>query len=103
MSIGNTWMTGIRTERKKKRSYAEVFCNLKEVKVNNIGEEKTSSSQQRANILENFSDIYQDLLRDEERNSPKIVSPLKICVNTLSSYNNSNQNRCINTSAVFDS
>ena len=103
MSIGNTWMTGIRTERKKKRSYAEVFCNLKEVKVNNIAEEKTLSSQQRVNILENFSDIYRDLLRDEERNSPRIVSPPKICVNTLSSCNNSNQNRCINTSAVFDS
>ena len=41
-----------RTERKKKRPYAEVICNLKEVKMNDSGGEKTSSSQQWVNILE---------------------------------------------------
>ena len=66
--IENTWMTDNRTQRKKKGSYAEVTCNLEEVKVNGSGEEKISSTQQRVNILENhksgnvnFSDIYQDL------------------------------------------
>ena len=61
-------MTDNRTQRKKKGSYAEVTCNLEEVKVNGSGEEKISSTQQRVNILENhksgnvnFSDIYQDL------------------------------------------
>ena len=73
MPTDNTWITDNRTERKKKRSYAEVVYNLKEVKANDSGEEKISSSQQQVNILENnnfgnvnFSDIYQDLLRDEE-------------------------------------
>ena len=52
MSIDNTWIMDSRTERKKKRPYAEVICNLKEVKMNDSGGEKTSSSQQRVNILE---------------------------------------------------
>ena len=80
VSTDNTWITDNRTERKKKRSYAEVVCNLKEVKMNDSSEEKTSSSQQRVNILENdnfgnvkFSDIYQDLMRDEESNFSRIV------------------------------
>ena len=65
LSIDNMWIRDNRTERKKKISYAEVVCNLKEVKVNDSGEEKTWSSQQRVNILENynfeninFSDIH---------------------------------------------
>ena len=42
------------------------------------------------------------MLRDEESNSSRIVSPPKICVNTSSSCNNSNQDKSINTSAVLD-
>ena len=110
MPLDNTWITDNRTERKKKKSYAEVVYNLKEVKVNDSGEEKISTSQQRVNILENvnfgnvnFSDIYQDLLRDEESNSSRIVIPPKICVNTSSSCNNSNQDKSTNTSDVLDS
>ena len=98
MPLDNTWITDNQMERKKKRSYAEVVYNLKEVNVNDSGEEKISTSQHWVNILENvnfgnvnFSDIYQDLLRDEESNSSRIVSPPKICVNTSSSCNNSNQ------------
>ena len=103
MSLDNTWITDNRTERKKKRSYVEVVYNLKEVKVTDSVEEKISTSQQRVDILENvnfgkvnFSDIYQDLLRDEETNSSRIVSPPKICVNTSPSCNNSNQDKIIN-------
>ena len=110
MPVDNTWITDNRKEQKKKRSYAEVVCDLKEVEVNDSGEEKTSSSQQRVNILENdnfgnvnFLDRYQDLLKDEESNFSRIVSPPKLCVNTTSSYNNSNQDKSINTSAVLDS
>ena len=109
MSIDNMWITGNREERKKKRSYAEVTCNREKVKVNDSGEEKTWSNRQRVNILGNkfanvnFSDIYQDLLRDEKSNSSRIVSPPKICVNTSSSCNNSNQTKSINTSVFLDS
>ena len=78
--------------------------------MNDSGEEKTWSNQQRVNILGNdkfgnvnFSDIYQDLLRDEKSNSSRIVSPPKICVNTSSSCNNSNQAKSINTSVFLDS
>ena len=78
--------------------------------MNDSGEEKTWSNQQQVNILGNdkfgnvnFSDIYQDLLRDEKSNSSRIVSPPKICVNTSSSCNNSNQAKSINTSAFLDS
>ena len=42
-------------------------------------------------------------MKDEEINSSRIISPPKISVNTSSSYNNSNQDKCINTSAVLDS
>ena len=49
--------------------------------MNDSSEEKTSSSQQRVNILENdnfgnvkFSDIYQDLMRDEESNFSRTVT-----------------------------
>ena len=42
-------------------------------------------------------------MREEESNSSRIVSPPKICVNTSSSCNNSNQDKSINTSAVLDS
>ena len=99
-----------REEQKKKRSYAEVTRNRKEVKVNDSGEEKTWSNQQRVNILGNdkfgnvnFSDIYQDLLRDEKSNSSRIVSPPKICANTSFSCNNSNLVKGINTLAFLDS
>ena len=78
--------------------------------MNDSDEEKTWSNQQRVNILGNdkfenvdFSDIYQDLLRDEKSNSWRIVSAPKICVNTTSSCNNSNQTKSINTSAFPDS
>ena len=78
--------------------------------MNDSGEAKSSSSQQWINLSENnnfgnvsFSDIYQDLLRDEERNTSRIVSPPKICVKTSSSCNNSNQGKSINTPAVLDS
>ena len=110
VSIDNMWITDNWEEWKKKRSYAEVARNRKEVKVNDSGEEKTWSNQQRVNILGNdkfgnvnFSDIYQDLLRDEKNNSSRIVSPPKICVNTSYSCNNSNQAKSINTSAFLDS
>ena len=110
MSIDKTWVTDNRAERKKKRYYAEVTRNREEVKVNDSGEEKTSSNQQRVNILENdkfgnvnFSDIFQDFLEDQKSNSSRIVSPSKICVNTSSSCNNSNQIKSINTLAFFDS
>ena len=110
MFIDNTWITDNQKERKKKRPYAEVARNCGEVKVNDSGEEKTSSNQQRVNILENdtfgnanFSDRYQDLLRDKKSNSSRIVTPPKICVNTSSSCNNSNQVKSINTSAFLDS
>ena len=53
ISIDNMWITDNREERKKKRSYAEVTCNREEVKVNDSGEEKTWSNQQRVKILEN--------------------------------------------------
>ena len=43
------------------------------------------------------------MLRDEESNSSRIVSPLKICVDTSSSCNNINQDKCIDSSAVLDS
>ena len=110
MSIDNMWITDNREEQKKKRSYAEVTRNCEEVKVNDSGEAKTWSNQQRVNILGNdkfgnvnFSDIYQDLLRDEKNNSSRIVSPPKICVNTSYSCNNSNQAISINTSTFLDS
>ena len=110
MPVDNTWITNNWKKQKKKRSYAEVVYDLKEVEVNDRGEEKTSSSQQRVNILENnnfgnvnFLDRYQDLLKDEESNSSRIVSPPKPCVNTSSGYNNSNQDKSINTSPVLDS
>ena len=110
MSIDNIWITDNREGRKKKRSYAEVTRNREDVKVNDIGEEKTRSNQQRVNILGNdkfgnvnFSDIYKDMLRDEKINSSRIVSPPKICVNTSSSCNNSNQAKSINTSVFLDS
>ena len=110
MSIDNIWITDNREGRKKKRSYAEVTRNREDVKVNDIGEEKTRSNQQRVNILGNdkfgnvnFSDIYKDMLRDEKINSSRIVSPPKICVNTSSSCNNSNQTKSINTSVFLDS
>ena len=87
MSIDKTWVTDNRAERKKKRYYAEVTSNREEVKVNDSGEEKTLSNQQRVNILEkdkfgnaNFSDIFQDFLEDQKSNSSRIVSPSKICV-----------------------
>ena len=110
MSIDNMWITDNREERKKKRSYAEVTRNREEVKVNDSGEEKSWSNQQQVNILGNdkfgnvnFSEIYQDLLKDEKSNSSRIVSPPKICVNTSSSCNNSNQAKSINTSVFLDS
>ena len=109
MPIGNTWITDNQTERKKKRSYAKVACNLEEVKLNDSDEEESATSQQHVNVLQNgnfknvnFSDIYQDLLRDEESNSSGIVSPLKICFNTSSSCNDSNQDESIESSAVLD-
>ena len=78
--------------------------------MNDSGEENTWSNQQRVNILGNdkfgnvnFSDIYQDLLRDEKSNSSRIVRPLRICVNTSSSCNNSNRAKSISTSAFLDS
>ena len=43
------------------------------------------------------------MFRDEKSNSSRIVSPLKICVNTSSSFNNSNQTKSINTSVFLDS
>ena len=43
------------------------------------------------------------MLRVEKNNSSRIVSPSKICVNTSSSCNNSNQAKSINTSAFLDS
>ena len=110
MSIDNMWITDNREERKKKRSYTKVTHNCEKVKVNDRGEEKTWSNQQQVNILGNdkfgnvnFSDIYQDLLRDEKSNSSRIVSPPKICVNTSYSCNSSNQAISINTSAFLDS
>ena len=45
VSIDNMWITDNREEWKKKRSYAEVARNRKEVKVNDSGEEKTWSNQ----------------------------------------------------------
>ena len=53
MSIDNSQIMDNREEQKKKRSYAEVTRNRKEVKVNDSGEEKTWSNQQRVKILEN--------------------------------------------------
>ena len=43
------------------------------------------------------------MLRDKKINSSRIVSPPKICGNTSSSCNNSNQDKSINTSTVLDS
>ena len=43
------------------------------------------------------------MLRDEESNFSKVVSPPKICVNKSPSCNNSNQDKSINTSPVLDS
>ena len=40
MPIDNTWIKDNQTERKKKRSYAEVACNLEEIKANDSGEEE---------------------------------------------------------------
>ena len=109
MSLDNMWITNNREEQKKKRSYAEVTHNREEVKLSDSGEEKTWSNQQRVNILENhrggnvnFSDIYQDLWRDEKSNSSRIVTLPKIFVNASSRCNNSNQAKSINTSAVLD-
>ena len=53
MSIDNTWIMNNREEQKKKISYAEVVRNCEEVKVNESGEEKTSSNEQWINNLEN--------------------------------------------------
>ena len=39
MSADNTWITDNQMEQKKRRSYAEVVCNLEEVKVDDSGEE----------------------------------------------------------------
>ena len=50
-----------------------------------------------------ISDIYHDLLSEEESNSSRIVSPAKICVNTPPCRSNSNQNWSINTLVVQDS
>ena len=90
-----------REEQKKKRSYAEVTRNRKEEKIWSNQQRVILGNDRFENV--NFSDIYQDMLRDEKSNSSRIVSSPKICANTSSSCNNSNQVKSINTLAFLDS
>ena len=102
-------ITGFDWFSQNSETFSVEWSNHTETGICSIYREKTSSSQQRVNIVENddfgnvnFSDIYQDL-RDEESNSSRIVSTPKMCVKTSSSCNKSNQNKSINASAVLDS